>query len=128
MNIKSINLYNCPFSSKKTFKKKFDTCTYSGEKFKQHDTKTIEHIIPLSLGGKNEYSNYLVVKRSWNGLRSSIPLREFISKYPQTKDNIIRTVSEHEGEIIEGINWSCEVKKTLKHAIGFDIFSEKSNI
>ena len=124
MNIKSISLYNCPFSSKKTFKKKFKTCTYSAEKFEQHDTKTIEHIIPVSLGGKNEYSNYLVVKRSWNGLRSSIQLSEFIRKYPQVKDNIIKTVSEHEGEIIEGIDWSSEVKKTLKQAIGLDIFAE----
>lgn len=113
------------FSSKKTFKKQFTKCTYSGEDFSPRNTKTIEHIIPLSLGGENEYSNYLVVKRSWNSKRSSVPLYEFIQSNPQVKENIIKTVNSMEGKTIEGINWAKEVKKTLYRAIGYDIFSQR---
>ena len=65
MRINSIN-YNINFSSRKKFKRVFKTCCYSGEPFKLGEKKTIEHIIPLSQGGKNEYSNYLIVKRDWN--------------------------------------------------------------
>lgn len=114
------NLFS--FSSKKTFKKMFDKCSYSGEKFEPYDTATIEHIIPVNCGGQNEFSNYLVVKRSWNMGRSDTPLDEFIAENPQVKENIISAVNSKEGQIIEGINWSEEVKKTLLKAIGYDIF------
>lgn len=110
------------FSSKKTFKKMFDKCSYSGEKFEPYDTATIEHIIPVNCGGQNDFSNYLVVKRSWNMDRSDNPLDEFIAQNPQVKQNIIEAVNSKEGQIIEGINWSEEVKKTLLKAIGYDIF------
>ncbi len=110
------------FSSKKSFKKKFQRCSYSGELFEKHNSRTIEHIIPLSKGGKNEYSNYLVVKKSWNEKRSSIPLDEFIKENPEVAENIVRTVNAMEGKTIEGINWSDEVKKTLFKAIGYNIF------
>ncbi len=121
----SLSPFKCSinFSSKRTFKKNFKKCTYSGEDFETRDTKTIEHIIPQSLGGKNEYSNFLVVKRSWNSKRSSIPLDEFIKSNPQVKENIIKTVNSMEGKTIEGINWAEEVKKTLYKAIGYDIFN-----
>ena len=81
-----------------------------------------EHIIPVNCGGQNDYSNYLVVKRSWNMDRSDNPLDEFIAQNPQVKENIIAAVNSKEGQIIEGINWSEEVKKTLLKAIGYDIF------
>ncbi len=110
------------FGSKRTFKKLFDKCSYSGEKFEQYDTATIEHVIPVNCGGKNEFSNYLVVKRSWNMGRSDTPLDIFIQQHPEVKDNIIAAVNSKDGEIIEGINWSEEIKKTLLNAIGYDIF------
>lgn len=114
------NLYS--FSSKKTFKKQFDKCAYSGEGFAPYDTATIEHIIPVICGGENKYSNYLVVKRSWNMDRSDTPLDEYIKNNPQVRENIVNSVNSKEGQIIEGINWSEEVKKTLLKAIGYDIF------
>ena len=114
------NLFS--FSSKKTFKKMFDRCSYSGEKFEPYDTATIEHVIPVNCGGENEFSNYLVVKRSWNMDRSDTPLDEFIAQNPEVKENIISAVNSKEGQIIEGLNWSEEVKKTLLKAIGYDIF------
>ena len=114
------NLFS--FSSKKTFKKMFDRCSYSGEKFEPYDTATIEHVIPVNCGGQNDFANYLVVKRSWNMDRSDTPLDEFISQNPQVKENIISAVNSKEGQIIEWINWSEEVKKTLLKAIGYDIF------
>lgn len=123
MQILPLNINELSFGSKKTFKKLFRKCTYSGEGFDKKDTKTIEHIIPLSEGGPNELSNYLVVKRSWNSKRSSVPLDVFIKENPQVKENIIRTIKEHEGEEIDGIIWSDAVKTTLKKAIGYDIFS-----
>lgn len=113
------------FCSKKTFKKMFDKCAYSGEGFAPYDTRTIEHIIPVIKGGENEYSNYLVVRRSWNMDRSDKPLDEFIKENPEVKENIINAVNSKEGQIIEGINWSEEVKKTLLKAIGYDIFTNK---
>ena len=114
------NLFS--FSSKKTFKKMFNRCSYSGEKFEPYDTATIEHVIPVNCGGQNDFANYLVVKRSWNMDRSDTPLDEFIAQNPQVKENIISAVNSKEGQIIEGINWSEEVKKTLLKAIGYDIF------
>ena len=70
----------------------FKTCSYSNEPFYPWDTSTIEHIIPESCGGKDDYSNYLVVKRSWNMERSSKPLDEFILQYPEVKENIKNAV------------------------------------
>lgn len=122
MKISSNNQFLFSFSSKKTFKKMFDRCSYSGEKFEPYDTATIEHVIPVNCGGQNEFSNYLVVKRSWNMDRSDTPLDEFIAENPQVKKNIISAVKSKEGQIIEGINWSEEVRKTLLKAIGYDIF------
>lgn len=110
------------FGSKKTFKRMFDKCAYSGEKFEPYDTCTIEHIIPVICGGENDFANYLPVKRSWNMDRSDTPLDEYIKENPQVKENIIDIVNSKEGQIIEGINWSEEVKKTLLKAIGYDIF------
>lgn len=122
MNIKNLTDYTYSFGSKKTFKRMFDKCAYSGEEFAPYDTRTIEHIIPVINGGQNEFSNYLVVRRSWNMGRSDTPLDVFIKENPQVKDNIIASVNSKEGQIIEGINWSEEVKKTLLQAIGYDIF------
>lgn len=119
-----INDNSVLFGSRRTFKRQFKTCAYSGEGFEQHDTKTLEHIIPQIKGGKNEYSNYLIVKRSVNSRRSAKPLDEFIKENPEVKQNIINTVKSKEGQIIEGINWAEEVKKTLFKAIGYDIFNE----
>lgn len=122
MKITSISQNFASFQSKKTFKRMFDCCAYSGEKFEPYDTATIEHIIPVNCGGQNEFSNYLVVKRSFNMDRSDTPLDEYLKQNPEAKDYIIASVSSKEGQIIEGINWAEEVKKTLFKAIGYDIF------
>ena len=122
MDIKYFNNFQLNFSSRKTFKREFKTCAYSGEKFEPHDTRTIEHIIPSSEGGKDNYSNYLTVKKSWNEKRSSTPLDEFIKKYPQVEKNIKNAVTQKEGKTIEDMNWAEEVKKTLTKAIGRNIF------
>ena len=122
MRISNVEKYLFHFGSKKTFKKMFDKCAYSGEGFAPYDTRTIEHIIPVVKGGENEFSNYLVVRRSWNMDRSDKPLDEFIKENPEVQENIITAVNSKEGQIIEGINWSEEVKKTLLKAIGYDIF------
>ncbi len=122
MKISSISQSYTAFTSKKTFKRMFDSCAYSGEKFEPCDTATIEHIIPVNCGGQNEFSNYLVVKRSFNMDRSDTPLDVYISQNPKARDFIVAAVNSKEGQIIEGINWSEEVKKTLLKAIGYDIF------
>ncbi len=122
MKILPIFQNHTSFASKKTFKKQFNVCAYSGEKFEPYDTATIEHILPVNCGGKNEFSNYLVVKRSWNMDRSDTPLDEYIKQNPQVRDNIVASVSAKEGQILEGINWTEEVKKTLLETIGYDIF------
>ena len=124
MKILEIHQNNCLFGSRKQFKRMFDKCSYSNEPFYPWDTSTIEHIIPESCGGQDDYANYLVVKRSWNMERSSTPLDEFILQYPEVKENIKNAVKSKEGQIIEGINWAEEVKKTLLKAIGYDIFEE----
>ncbi len=123
MKISLIINNNTCFSSRKTFKKMFKKCSYSGEPFTDNRKKTIEHIIPSIREGKNDYANYLVVDAQWNSLRSAMPLGEFIQKYPFVKKNIIDNVNQLEGKEIEGIIWSDEVKKTLKKEIGIDIFS-----
>ncbi len=124
MKITYTENFSSNFGSRKTFKKMFDKCAYSGEGFAPYDTRTIEHIIPVVKGGGNEYSNYLVVRRSWNMDRSDQPLDEFIKANPQVKENIVAAVNSKEGQIIEGINWADEVKKTLLKEIGYDIFKQ----
>ena len=114
--------YQTTFGTRKQFKKLFKTCAYSNENFEPHNTKTLEHIIPEIRGGKKELPNLIVVKRSWNGLRSAEGLGEFIKKHPQIEENIRKTVTSLEGQIIDGINWAQEVKKTLLKEIGRDIF------
>ena len=116
---------NTTFGTKKQFKKMFNTCCYSRENFEPRNTKTIEHIIPISQGGKNEYGNYIIVKRTWNQKRSSLPLEDFFKENPEVKENLIISITEQEGKTIDGINWAEEVKKTLQTALGEDIFAEK---
>ncbi len=116
---------NITFGTKKQFKKMFNTCCYSRENFEPRDTKTIEHIIPLSQGGKNEYGNYLIVKRTWNQKKSAMPLKDFIKKNPDVKDCLVISITEQEGKVVDGVNWAEEVKKTLQTVLGEDIFSEK---
>ena len=123
MDIKLLSQNICSFSSKKSFKREFDRCAYSGEKFEPCDCATIEHILPVALGGKDDYSNYLVVKHSWNADRKHMSLDEYIKQNPSVKDNIVASVKSKEGEIIEGIDWSSQVRKTLKTVLGYDIFS-----
>ena len=114
--------YQPNFGTRKQFKRLFKVCAYSGEPFEPHDTKTLEHIFPEIEGGKKELPNLIVVKRSWNCLRSAYKLSDFIAKYPQVEENIRKTVKSLEGIIIDGINWAEEVKKTLLQEIGRDIF------
>ena len=113
---------NLSFGSKKTFKRVFDRCAYSGEPFSQCDAPTIEHIIPVNCGGPDSFSNYLVVSHSWNADRKDTPLDEYIKENPCVRENIINAVNSQNGKIIEGINWAEEVKKSLLKAIGYDIF------
>lgn len=113
---------NIDFGSKKQFKRMFPVCAYSGEPFEQRDTRTIEHIIPRIRGGSEDLANKIVVKRSWNSLRSDMPLGQFIEKFPQVQEHIVRAVKALEGHIIDGINWAEEVKKTLLKEIGRNIF------
>lgn len=123
MKISADNYNSYYFGNRKVFKRIFKQCAYSGEEFCPQDKRTLEHIIPLSEGGKSDISNYLVVKRSWNSKRSSTPLDEFIKENPQVKENIKRTLLEHKDEEIDGIKWAEEVKKSLCIALGYDIFS-----
>lgn len=116
--------YQVNFGTRKQFKKLFKVCAYSGENFAPRDTKTLEHIVPEIRGGKKELKNLIVVKRSWNGLRSAEGLGEFINKHPQVEENIRKTVKALEGKIIDGINWAEEVKKTFLEEIGRDIFKK----
>ncbi len=124
MKISAINFYDISFGSKRQFKKMFKTCAYSGENFGSGNKKTIEHIKPISQGGENTYTNYLVVKKDWNEKRSSTPLGEFIRQNPEVEEHIKNAVSTVEGRDVEGIDWASEVKKTLKEEIGRDIFVE----
>ena len=82
----------------------------------------MEHILPVTFGGQDDYANYLVVKHSWNADRKHMSLDEYIKENPQVKDNIIAAVKSKEGQIIEGIDWCSEVKKTLCKTLGYDIF------
>ena len=122
MKITLVDNSICSFSSKKTFKRNFDCCAYSGEKFELCDCATVEHIIPVALGGRDDYSNYLVVKHSWNADRKHMSLDEYIKENPQIKENIVSVVRSKEGQNIEGIDWATQVKNTLIKAIGYDIF------
>jgi hypothetical protein len=117
--------YQTTFGTRKEFKRLFKTCSYSNENFEPYDTKTVEHIIPKIRGGDPyDIRNRIIVKRSWNCLRSDENLGKFIEKYPQVEENIVRTVNSLEGVIIDGIEWAKEVKETFFKEIGRDIFKK----
>ena len=113
---------NTTFGTFKQFKRMFKTCSYSGQQFEQGDTKTLEHIVPEIRGGEKKLSNLIVVKRSINSKRSAIPLGEFMNKHPEVQENILRTLEELKGKIIDGINWAQEVRKTLYKETKKEIF------
>lgn len=122
MIINNYTNYSPTFGTYKQFKRMFKTCAYSGQTFEQDDTKTLEHIVPEIRGGKKELANLIVVKRSVNGQRSATPLGEFMDKYPWVQENILRTLEELKGKIIDGVNWAEEVRKTLYKETQKEIF------
>lgn len=61
---------------------------------------SIEHIKPQSLNGPSSISNYLVASKRMNSVRSSTPLAQFISIYPEIPsctqryfDDIVRKIN-----------------------------------
>lgn len=64
----------------------------------------------------------IIVKRSINGLRSATPLGEFMDKYPLVQENILRTLEELKGKVIDGVNWSEAVRKNLYKETKKEIF------
>jgi len=52
------------------------TCQFCGQKPGSNDL-TIDHLIPLSLGGLDESTNYVTCCRSCNQLKGSLPLAKF---------------------------------------------------
>ena len=115
--------YGINFGSHKQFKRLFQVCAYSGQTFEPKDTKTLEHIVPQIRGGKKELPNLVVVKRSVNCLRSDTPLGEFMDKYPWVLENILKTLEELKGKVIDGVNWAQEVRVILFKETGKEVFN-----
>lgn len=52
------------------------TCQFCGTRFEQSDL-TIDHLIPLALGGLDEITNYVTACEPCNGKKAAMPLAEF---------------------------------------------------
>jgi len=61
---------------KQVYKKFNNRCAYCGEKLTP-DTRTIDHIVPLSEGGTNYVTNFFPACIHCNKLKSSLSLRDF---------------------------------------------------
>lgn len=117
------NKNNCiQFGSYRKFKRMFKVCSYSGEEFEPRDTRTLEHIVPKSRGGKKELGNLIVVKRTENCLRSGDPLNEVMEKRPYVLENVLRTLEEMKDTVIDGIKWAEEAKKSFYKETHYDVF------
>lgn len=55
------------------------TCQYCGGKFSP-ELLSIDHLIPVSLGGQNEITNYVTCCRSCNSRKRNIPLEQFAKR------------------------------------------------
>ena len=68
---------NIPEHIKKQVYKKFNNrCAYCGEKLTP-DTRTIDHIVPLSEGGSNYITNFFPACIYCNTLKASLSLKNF---------------------------------------------------
>lgn len=61
---------------KQIYKKCNNRCAYCGEKLTL-ETRTIDHIVPLSEGGSNYITNFFPACKNCNALKSSLSLRDF---------------------------------------------------
>ncbi len=52
------------------------TCQYCGVKFTP-DALSVDHLIPVALGGRNEITNYVTACRSCNSSKRATPLEQF---------------------------------------------------
>ncbi len=60
---------------------KIPFCPYCGEKFDEESTPHLDHIYPVSKGGKSSASNLVFVCTTCNLNKSALTLRSFIIKY-----------------------------------------------
>lgn len=84
---------------------------------------SIEHIIPASMGGKNELKNFLLVSAGANNLRQNTHLAKFIARFPQiTKfcqlsiDEIVQIINN--GGLKGFETYPYDVRNTLRYASG----------
>jgi len=61
---------------KQVYKKCNNRCAYCGEKLTL-ETRTIDHIVPLSEGGSNYITNFFPACTHCNALKASLSLRDF---------------------------------------------------
>lgn len=61
---------------KQIYKKCNNRCAYCGEKLTL-ETRTIDHIVPLSEGGSNYITNFFPACTYCNALKASLSLRDF---------------------------------------------------
>ena len=61
---------------KQVYKKFNNRCAYCGEKLTL-ETRTIDHIVPLSEGGSNYITNFFPACTHCNALKASLSLRDF---------------------------------------------------
>lgn len=68
---------NLNVSLHKKVKEKYDTCLYCGKKLSLHE-RTLDHIVPLDLGGEDIEENMAVACKTCNQDKSNIPLEDYL--------------------------------------------------
>jgi len=65
---------------KRELKKFASCCAYCGKDLIKYSDKTIDHIVPLSKGGKGRLSNIVCACESCNNLKSDTDLKDWFSQ------------------------------------------------
>ena len=85
------NKYGIQF--KELFEKQAGRCAYTNELLIIGDTVHLDHKIPISRGGKNEFENFQFIHKSLNILKGNMTHDEFLSYLPYLKGLIDRAIT-----------------------------------
>lgn len=86
------------------------TCQYCGIKYTSNRLST-DHLIPVSLGGLDEITNYVTWCRSCNSRKSNIPLPEFAKRINIT----VEELPVHGDPVIDNEKLPIQIRLLRKH-------------
>jgi 5-methylcytosine-specific restriction endonuclease McrA len=108
-----LSIFNPAFSSHKVLLNEIDTDFYTGRKIERNSRST-EHLLPKSKGGKSNITNYVMADKKINNTRGNMPLDQFLSQHPDFITHVKEYLEKYKYFKIDNINHGEQIQKTLK--------------